>query len=430
MPDARGRPHPATPAETLVVRLALAAAALWVLDDAFWHREPGTAPGDHLASGLVPVALAAVLAAGYPRLRAGARAVAAVVAGVLMITAGVADGARHVVVDALGGDDVTAIFVGLAGVVLVVLGAGLLWRSRRLDERRGRRHARRALLAIPAAFGAIFVVLPVAIAITANEQARAPVRDADLGRPYRDAELTTSDGLRLAGWYVPSRNGAAVIVFPGRSGMVRHARVLVRHGYGVLLLDRRGEGESEGDRNARGWGGEPDLRAAVAFLRTRPDVERGRIGGLGLSVGGELLLQTAAHDRGLRAVVSDGAGMRSVAEQQHLPGTPPPPLRYVAPITVETLAEAVLSDHLPPPDLADLMPRIAPRPVLLIRAMAGNEDEALNRVYRDRGGPTTTLWEIPGAGHTDGLKAVPADYERRVVGFFDRALAPAGPGTR
>ena len=35
-PRVAGRP------ETLVFRLAMAAAALWVLDDAFWHREPGT----------------------------------------------------------------------------------------------------------------------------------------------------------------------------------------------------------------------------------------------------------------------------------------------------------------------------------------------------------------------------------------------------
>ena len=54
-----------------VVRLAMAAAALSVLDDAFWHREPGTALGDHLVSGLVPVALAVLLALAYPRLRPG-----------------------------------------------------------------------------------------------------------------------------------------------------------------------------------------------------------------------------------------------------------------------------------------------------------------------------------------------------------------------
>ena len=245
---------------------------------------------------------------------------------------------------------------------------------------------------------------------------------ADLGRPYIDVALTTGDGLRLAAWYVPSRNGAAVIAFPGRSGPVRHARMLVRHGYGVLLLDRRGEGESEGDFNARSWGGEPDLRAAVAYLRERPDVRDDRIGGLGLSVGGEMLLQTAAHDSGMRAVVSEGAGLRSAAEQKHMPGAPPEPLRWVAPITMETVAGVVLSDHMPPPDLADLMPRIAPRPVLLIRGMEGNPDEALNRAYRDAGGPTAALWEIEGAGHTGGLSAAPAAYERRVIAFFDRGL--------
>ena len=406
----------------------MAAAALWVLDDAFWHREPGTAVGDHLASGLVPAALAMLLALAYPRLRPGARAVAALAAGPLMLVAGVVDGVRHVAVDRLGGDDVTAILAGAAGVVLVLLGAVVLWRSRRLDERRPRRYLRRTLVGVVALMAAVFVVLPVALAIVVNHKARAPVERADLGRPYTDVTLTTSDGLRLAGWYVPSRNGAAVIAFPGRRGPVRHARMLVRHGYGVLLLDRRGEGESAGDYNARGWGGEPDLRAAVTYLRERPDVRDGRIGGLGLSVGGEMLLQTAAHDARLRAVVSEGAGMRSAAEQKHMPGTPPEPLRWIAPITAETAAGTVLSNHLLPADLADLMPRIAPRPVLLIRGMKGNGDEALNRVYRDAGGPTVTLWEIPRAGHTAGISAAPAEYEHTVIGFFDRALRP-GAGT-
>jgi hypothetical protein len=408
--------------ETLVFRLAMTAAALWVLDDAYWHREPGTSVADHVASGLAPVALAVLFGLAYPRLRAGARALAALTAGSLMMVAGIVDGVRHVAVDRLGGDDVTAILAALAGAALVVVGAAVLWRSRRLDERPFRRYLRRALVGVAAAFAALFVVLPVAFAIVANHKARAPVASVDLGRPYIDVALTTSDGLRLAGWYVPSRNGAAVIAFPGRSGPVRHARMLVRHGYGVLLLDRRGEGESDGDFNARGWGGEPDLRAAVAYLQQRPDVRDGRIGGLGLSVGGEMLLQTAAHSRGLRAVVSEGAGNRSVAEHKHMPDAPAEPLRWIAPITVETAAGAVLADHLPPPDLADLMPRIAPRPVLLIRGMNGNGDEALNRVYRDAGGPTTTLWEIPRAGHTGGLSTAPAEYERRVIGFFDRAL--------
>jgi poly(3-hydroxybutyrate) depolymerase len=415
-------PQAPTRAENLAFRLAMATAALWVLDDAFWHREPGTSLGDHLASGLVPVALAAVLALAYPLLRRGARALASLTAGALMAVAGVVDGARHVAVDRLGGDDITAILAGGAGAALLVLGTALLWCSRRLDERPLRRYLRRALVGAVAAFGAIFVVMPVAFAIVSNHKARAPVERVDLGRPYADVSLTTTDGLRLAAWYVPSRNGAAVIAFPGRKGPARHARMLVRHGYGVLLLDRRGEGESQGDFNARGWGGDPDLRAAVAYLRTRPDVHDGRIGGLGLSVGGELLLQAAAHDPGLRAIVSEGAGLRSAAEQKHMPGTPREPIRWIAPITMETVAGVVLSNQAPPPDLVDLMPRIAPRPVLLIRGMKGNDDESLNRAYGDAGGPTTTLWEIQRAGHTGGMSTVPVEYEHRVIGFFDRAL--------
>ena len=33
-----------------------------------------------------------------------------------------------------------------------------------------------------------------------------------------------------------------------------------------------------------------------------------------------------------------------------------------------------------------------------------------------------TLWEIPESGHVGGIKVRPAEYERRVVGFFDGAL--------
>lgn len=407
--------------ETLVVRSALAVIAVAVLDDAFVHREPGTAVGDHLAGGLVPAAIAVVLALVYPRLRAGARATIALVCAPLAIVAGVVDGLRHVIVDRLAGDDLTALLALVAGVVLAAVGIVVLWRSRRRDGPRLRRYGRRALLTIGALAGGFFVVLPMALALVANHKARAPVHAADLGRPYEQVSMRATDGVKLAGWYVPSRNGAAVIVFPGRQGPVRHARMLARHGYGVLLLDRRGEGASEGDFNARGWGGEPDLSAAVTYLRRRPDVQRGRIGGLGLSVGGELLLQTAAHDGRLRAVVSEGAGRQSLRDQLQTPDAPKA-LRWLSPMTVETAAGVVLANHWPPAGLVDVMPRIAPRPVLLIRGGRGNADEELNPIYKNAGGDTVSLWTIPQAGHTGGLSALPGGYERRVVGFFDHAL--------
>ena len=90
--------------------------------------------------------------------------------------------------------------------------------------------------------------------------------------------------------------------------------MLARHGYGVLLFDRRGEGTSDGEPNAWGWGGDADVKAAIAYLRRRPDVDPDRIGGLGLSVGGELMIETAAETDALAAVVSEGAGARSTRE--------------------------------------------------------------------------------------------------------------------
>ena len=212
---------------------------------------------------------------------------------------------------------------------------------------------------------------------------------------------------------------------PGRDGTVPAARMLARHGYGVLLFDARGQGESDGDRNAFGWSGEADLGAALNFLRRRDDVDPTRIAGLGLSVGGELLLQTAAHRSDLRAVVSEGAGRRSMAEQRDWPGLPAWQ-RWISPMLVQTAATAVLANASPPVGLTGLVGRIDPRPVLLVRAVHGNADEVLNRVYLRAGGRRTELWEIPVGGHAGGLAARPREYERRIVDFLDSALRPSG----
>jgi uncharacterized protein len=419
-----GDPPRAVRHETRLFRVALAVVALAAIDDAFVHPEPGTSAGDHLAGGLVPVAVAAVLGLAYPRLRAGLRGLIAIVCGVLALTAGVADGYRHVAVDRLAGDDLTVMLAGVAGVALIALGVLTLWRTRRLDERPPRRYARRALVGVAAVVAGFLIVFPAAFAIVATHRARAPVPAADLGRAHQAVTLTTADGLRLAGWYVPSRNGAAVIVVPGRRGPVAQARMLARNGYGVLLFDRRGEGRSEGDFNAFGWGGDADIKAAVGFLARRPDVDRGRIGGLGLSVGGEMMLETAAEDQRLRAVVSEGAGVRSLAEHWDDPG-PAAVQKPFSDVVVQTLALSVLANQGPPPSLADLVDDISPRALLLIRGLDGQPQEALNRVYYGAARQPKTLWEVPGAGHTAALAAEPQQYERHVIGFFDRALGPA-----
>ena len=267
------------------------------------------------------------------------------------------------------------------------------------------------------------VVGALAIGYATTHVGRAVVPADRLGVAHENVTFTTSDGLELQGWYIPSKNGAAVIAFPGRNGPQRKARMLARHGYGVLLFDRRGEGKSEGEPNSWGWGGGTDVKAAIAYLQRRPDVDPDRIGGLGLSVGGEMMIETAAETKELAAVVSEGAGGRSTTEDmdQDDPALGKWTLGLAMSVA-KTAAVAVSSNHAPPANLKDLAARVE-QPMLLIAAPNSPQGERLNRGYAKAAGNSATLWEIPESRHVAGQTARPEEYERRVISFFDKALA-------
>ena len=89
---------------------------------------------------------------------------------------------------------------------------------------------------------------------------------------------------------------------------------------------------------------------------------------------------------------------------------------------VQTAAAAALSGDAPPPSLEELVPRISPRAVFLIYAGKGAGGEELQPQYYAAAGPPKTLWKITGARHTGGLAAVPQEYERRLIAFFDAVL--------
>jgi hypothetical protein len=401
--------------------------ALHVADDSFFQPQPGTGVGDHLVSGLVPLGALGLAAWAYPRLRSGFRATIALVLGLFGVVAGV-EGVYYTTKGGPSGDDFTGLLALAAGVVLIALGAVTLWRTRRRGDRLRRRYLRRFLL-LAGGVAAVYVVLgPFYLSYVFTHVARGFVPTADLGAAHQDVTFTTSDGLELRGWYIPSKNRAAVIVFPGRKGPQRQTRMLARHGYGVLLFDRRGEGESDGDPNALGWAGERDLNAAVAFLRRRPDVDPDRIGGIGLSVGGEMMIEAAAESDGLKAIVSEGAGIRSLREALAIPGTKKRLEAAIAHVVV-TPGVALFSNDAPPASLEDLVGRIAPRPVFLIYAVPGQGGEAeLSEAFYDAARGPKTIWRVPGSGHTGGIEARPEEYERRVVRFFDGALLQADEG--
>jgi poly(3-hydroxybutyrate) depolymerase len=413
---------PRRAAQTAIFGAAIAVALLHALDDAFLHREPGVGLGQHALAAAVSLVLGLGAISVFPFARPAARSAMAFFFGALATVNGALH-VKHIAAESVATSDITGVLALAAGVVLLGLAAAIPWRHRGEGTAgRGRRWAQR-IAAVPAGLLlALFTVVPIITAITETHKFREPI-GAPPGVDYREVAFDAGDGVHLSGWYRPTRNGATLLVVHGgggdRTGAVAHARLLVRHGYGVLLYDARGRGRSEGAQNAFGWGWTEDIAGAVAFLKRRPEVDPRRIGGLGLSTGADALIQAAGHGSDLHAVVADGAAAESFEDWRRLQG-----LGAMSPFFAAEFATVrITSGAKPGPPLEDMIKRIA-QPLLLISA--GRAEEYRFNVKYDRVAGTRPVehWNVPQAGHTGAIRNAPIAYERRVTAFFDAALRP------
>ena len=230
-----------------------------------------------------------------------------------------------------------------------------------------------------------------------------------------------TDGLDLKGWYRPSENGANVLVVHGgssdRDGSVAHAEMLAAHGYGVLLYDARGRGESDGSENNYGWDWAKDIDGALAFLEAQDGVDPDRIGALGLSTGADVLIEVAAERDDIAALVSDGAAAGSFEDGQRLNGlTMETPVGFVMFSTIR-----VLTGDRPGTPLEEAIARVK-TPTLLISAGTALERDFNVHYDEAAGDRPVEHWNLPDANHTDAIYEQRELYERRVVRLFDEAL--------
>jgi len=381
--------------ESRLFRIAAALIALHIVDVELLRPAAGTSASDHLAAALVPIAVAGAAAWAYPRLRPGLRSGAALLFGALTVAAGV----------------MSAPWLIPVGVALVGLAAWIPLRLRGTGRWRNR-----LVAAVAAIVVAIFGVLPVGAALWTTGKPRAHI--GTFAVPHRDVTFTTSDELRLSGWYVPSHNGAAIVIVHGgggdRDGARRHAAMLARAGYGVLLYDARGRGRSQGSPNAYGWTWGPDVDAAISFVERQRGVRH--VGALGLSTGADVLLETAAHRHDLGAVVADGTTTESLSDVRRI--SHGGDLLNVPFFAVQYAAAEVLGDAHQMPPLVQLAAEARRTPMLFIASTWKVERDAAPLYARAADGE---LWRVD-AGHTAGLRDHPREYTRKVVGFFDRTL--------
>jgi uncharacterized protein len=373
------------------------------------------------------VVVPTVWALAQPRLTRPTRLALGVVIGLLAVGFATTSHGLHIVNSGFDWRDASGIGYLLGGLLLMASGLTALAAPRRGPRRTGLgwRAAHGAGWLAGAAVVAFVGVMPLAGATMITHAPRWEIHGAALGIPHEEVRIALDDGRRLSAWYVPSRNGAAVLVSHGSGGsrgrLPAHVRMLARHGYGVLALDNPGNGGSDGHSNGLGDNAQPGLKAGLDYLARRPDVQPGRIAGFGLSLGGEVLLEAAAHDRRLAAVVSDGGARPLDVNDAAGAGAGQRTMTWLQLQLVRGI-----SGMRPSRSLVGMIPRIAPRPVLLIASGGDPQEIPAVRAYRDAGGRGVQLWEIPDAAHTGGLRKHPVEYERQTVAFLDRALRTDG----
>lgn len=354
-PPDRGWTVPCTERTTFAV--AVAVGVLHAVDDALLDRQPGVPAGQHAWALLAAVVVALPAVVAFGRVRPGLRAGLAVVVGVVILTNG-AMHVAHVWIDSLAASDLTGLLAAVAGAVIVGLGAVI------------------------------------------------PLRHRDEGACNRRRRWANRAGVVVVG-------GAG----GDRMGSLRHAELLAAHGYGVLLYDARGSGRSEGSPNGWGWDWDKDVDGALTFLQQQRDIDPSRIGALGLSTGADVLIESAAENHHLAAVVADGSTSRSFDDAMEVGSVSDVPMLWTMFFSAE-----VLSGTAPGPPLKELVTEVSPTPLLLIAADSIPQERPLNRVYATGAREPTELWELPGVHHTAGIREREQEYERRVIGFFDRTL--------
>lgn len=268
---------------------------------------------------------------------------------------------------------------------------------------------------------------------------------SDYGLPYLEVIFPSRDGLRLHGWFIPSERSplpsladddwsgdskGTVIFCHGRFGSkdpdLKYAPFFREAGYNTFLFDFRGHGRSEGEYSSFGYYERLDLLGAIDLLQSKGI---SRFGVLGFSLGGVVGIATAAQSRPIVAVISDGgfAEVRKVVEAgSRKKGFPTLLAALIVPLML-WMAGRRLGCDLSEADSLRWVDKITPRALLLIH---GAEDpyisvEDVRRLYEAASEPKE-LWIVSEAGHRQVDEVRPAEYRRRVLGFFDRYLASEG----
>lgn len=261
-----------------------------------------------------------------------------------------------------------------------------------------------------------------------------------------EIRLPTVDGMSLQAAYfkttAPNRKG--VIVFGVEYGSELwsakpYCEALLASGYDVFTYEPRNQGESD-----RIPGYEPlqwmtqhevaDARAAMAYVKSRPDADPRGVGWFGVSKGANAGLAMASEDPSVRCVVTDGAfGLLSVVvpymknwiriynRNFFVHGLMPS--WFYGHMSMISIRRVGRERSLRFYRLEGRMRRVR-QPLLMIHGEADTYIKPVMAMalFQRAAGPKE-FWSVPGARHNQSIAKAGDEYARRVVGFFDAHLA-------
>lgn len=158
---------------------------------------------------------------------------------------------------------------------------------------------------------------------------RTPVQPQPNDSPFTEVTFQTDDDLTIYGWYTPSTAGQVILMLHGhgsnRDHFVAHSDYLIEAGYGLLSIDFRNSGDSDGNITSMGYHEIKDARAAYDFLLTQDDIQQIVIMGnsMGGAVASQLMQEVDADGLIIDATFADFASIvRNGVIERGYPATP------------------------------------------------------------------------------------------------------------
>jgi len=237
-------------------------------------------------------------------------------------------------------------------------------------------------------------------------------------------------GVTIRGWWIPGPTAAspAVIVVHGLGSCRRDPAILLpagmlhREGFGVLMLDMRGHGDSTGGSGRYAFGSTEyrDVLGGWDWLVAR-GVPPGRIGLFGQSGGAPGVVVAMGEEPRVAAAWVDSSKYDMLSSLVEEAGFPKSLLLPAAIGWWWALGEDVIGRN----PLAEAR-RVGSRPLQVVygtadRRVAAHHVTDIEAVLA-AANPSSRAWVIEGAAHVQGPFLVPDEYEGRLATFFHAAL--------